>query len=79
MLDYLFKFPHHQDFRKKNITAFGSTYIREQEFSVVNYRNNKYCSWLANEHLRAVLQIPSSSSKAGVNKLAYDIHTQKSL
>jgi hypothetical protein len=41
--------------KKKKITAFGSTYICEQVFSVINYQKNKYYSRLTNEHLHAML------------------------
>jgi hypothetical protein len=35
--------------------AFANTYICKQEFLVINFK--KYCSWLTNEHLHAMLQI----------------------
>jgi hypothetical protein len=60
------------------ITAFGSIYICEEAFSVMNYRQNKYCSWLTNEHLYAMLRISSSSFEADIHKLAGDIQPQKS-
>jgi hypothetical protein len=58
--------------------AFGSTYICEQAFSVMNYRKNKYCFRLTNEHLHAILRISYSSFEADINKLASDIQPQKS-
>jgi hypothetical protein len=72
-----FKFPHHQDFRKKMITSFVSTYICEQAFSVMNYRKNKYCSRLTNELLHAMLRISSFSFETDIHKLAGDIQPQK--
>jgi hypothetical protein len=66
LLTSSFKFPHHQEFRKKEIyiKAFGIIYNCEQAFSVMNYRKNKYCSRLTNEHLHAMLRISSSSFEA---------------
>jgi hypothetical protein len=75
---HYFKSPHHQDFRKKMIRAFVSTYICEQAFSIMNYRKNKYCSRLTNEHLYALLRISSYSFEADIHKLAGDIQPQKS-
>lgn len=34
------------------ITAFGSTYLREQTFSIAKYQKNKYCSRLSNKHFK---------------------------
>jgi hypothetical protein len=44
-------------FAQQLITIFGSTYLCEQTFSILNYRKNKYCSRLTNEHLSAILRI----------------------
>jgi len=44
-------------FAQQFITAFGSTYLCEQTFSIVNYRKNKYASRLTDDHLRAILLI----------------------
>jgi hypothetical protein len=74
----ILNFPAIKTFAKKMITAFDSTYIREQAFSVMNYGKNKYCSRLANEHLYAMLRISSSSFEADIHKLAGDIQPQKS-
>jgi hypothetical protein len=41
--------------KKKMIMAFGSNYIYEQAFSVMNYQKNEYCSQLTNKHLHAML------------------------
>jgi hypothetical protein len=74
-----FKFLHHQDFRKKKmIMAFGSTYICEQAFSVLNYWKNKYCSRLTNEHLHPKLRFSSSSFEGDIHKLTGNIQPQKS-
>jgi hypothetical protein len=65
-------------FAKKKLRAFGSTYICEKAFSVINYPKNKYFSRLTNEHLRALLRISSYSFEADIHKLAGDIQPQKS-
>ncbi|XP_060874765.1 general transcription factor II-I repeat domain-containing protein 2-like [Metopolophium dirhodum] len=62
-----------KSFAKKMITAFGSTYICEQTFSILKFRKNKYCSRrsrLSDEHLNAVLRISTSNLKADINELA---------
>jgi hypothetical protein len=60
------------------ITAFGSTYVCEQAFLVMNYRSNKYCFQITNKYMQAMLRISSSSFKADIHKLAGDIQLQKS-
>ncbi|XP_060875738.1 general transcription factor II-I repeat domain-containing protein 2-like [Metopolophium dirhodum] len=67
-----------KSFPKKMITAFGSTYICEQTFSILKFRKNKYCSRLSDEHLNAVLRISTSNLKADINELAGKIQPQKS-
>ncbi|XP_050066642.1 general transcription factor II-I repeat domain-containing protein 2A-like [Aphis gossypii] len=67
-----------KSFAKKMITAFGSTYICEQTFSILKFRKNKYCSRLSDEHLNAVLRISTSNLKADINELAGKIQPQKS-
>jgi hypothetical protein len=44
----------------------------------MNYRKNKYCSQLTNEHLQAMLRISSSNLEADIHKLAGDTRPQKS-
>lgn len=48
------------------ITIFGSTYLCEQTFSIVNYRKNKYASCLTDEHLRATLRIATTNMTANI-------------
>jgi hypothetical protein len=66
-----------KSFAKKMITAFGSTNICEQTFSILKIRKNKYCSRLSVEHLNAVLRISKSNIKADINELAGNIQFQK--
>lgn len=60
------------------ITDFGSTYVREQTFSMVQYRKNNYCLRLSDGHLNAVLRISTSEVKADGNESAGKIQRQKS-
>jgi len=59
-------------------TAFGSTYICDQTFSILKFRKNKYCSRLSDEHVDAVLRISTSNMKADINELAGKIQPRKS-
>ena len=45
---------------------FGSTYLCEQTFSILNYRKNKYVSRLTDEHLRAILRIATTNMEANI-------------
>jgi hypothetical protein len=74
----ILNFPTIKTFAKKVITAFSSSYICEQAFSIMNYRKNEYCSHLTNKHLHALLRISSYSFEADIHKLAGDIQPQKS-
>lgn len=67
-----------RSFSKKMITAFGSTYICEQTFSILKLRKNKYCSRFSDEHCNGVLRISTSNIKADINELAGKIQPQKS-
>jgi len=61
-------------FAKRMITAFGSTYLCEQTFSIAKYlKKNKYCSRLSKINLNAVLRIPTSNMKADINEIAEKI------
>lgn len=65
-------------FSQQLITIFGSTYLCEQTFSILNYRKNKYCSRLTDEHLSAILRISTTSMKANISQIASEIQPQKS-
>ncbi|CAH1173813.1 unnamed protein product [Phaedon cochleariae] len=60
------------------ITFFGSTYLCEQTFSILNYRKNKYASRLTDEHLRAILRIATTNLKANIQQIATQIQPQTS-
>lgn len=65
-------------FAQQFITIFGSTYICEQTFSIVNYRKNKYASRLTDEHLRAILRIATTNMTANIQEIASQIQPQTS-
>lgn len=65
-------------FAQQIITMFGSTYLCEQTFSILNYRKNKNCSRLTDEHLDAILRVSTTKMKADVKKLASQMQPQKS-
>lgn len=67
-----------KNFAQQIITMFGSTYICEQTFSILNYRKNKYCSRLSNLHLDAILRISTSKMQADIKKLTNQMQPQKS-
>ncbi|XP_045538423.1 general transcription factor II-I repeat domain-containing protein 2A-like [Papilio machaon] len=65
-------------FAQKFITIFGSTYLCEQTFSILNHRKNKHASRLTDEHLKAILRISTTNMKADVQKIATQIQPQTS-
>lgn len=65
-------------FAQQIITMFGSTYLCEQTFSILNYRKNKNCSRLTDEHLDAILRVSTTKMIADVKKLASQMQPQKS-
>ncbi|CAH1634822.1 unnamed protein product [Spodoptera littoralis] len=65
-------------FAKQFITIFGSTYLCEQTFSIVNYRKNKYASRLTDEHLRAILRIATTNMTANIQEIASQMQPQTS-
>ncbi|CAH2108321.1 unnamed protein product [Euphydryas editha] len=65
-------------FAQQLITVFGSTYLCEQTFSILNYRKNKYASRLTDEHLKAILRISTTNLKTDIQKIASQIQPQTS-
>lgn len=65
-------------FAQQIITMFGSTYLCEQTFSILNYRKNNNCSRLTDEHLDAILRVSTTKMKADIKKLASQMQPQKS-
>jgi hypothetical protein len=65
-------------FAKKIIIAFCYTYICEQTFLILKFWKNKYCWLSGDEHLNAILRIPTTNMKVDINKLGEKIQPQKS-
>lgn len=59
------------------LSVFGSTYICEQTFSLMNYRKSKYALRLTDGHMNTVLRI-STKIKPTINNLVDAIQSQKS-
>lgn len=73
-----FNFKELKKFAQQMITMFGSTYLCEQTFSILNYRKNRYCSRLTDEHLEAILRVSTSKMEADIKKLSSQVQPQKS-
>lgn len=57
------RFPEIQTFAQKMLSLFGSTYLCEQTFSVMNLNNNRMRSRLSDSHLHDILRISTTSLK----------------
>jgi hypothetical protein len=64
-------------FAKKKIIEFGSIYICEQAFLVMDYKKNKYCSRLTNEHLQYYVTNFIFQFQSRYPQLVGDIQPQK--
>lgn len=54
------QFPNLHRHAQRMLVSFGSTYVCEQTFSVMNYNKSRYKSWLTDKHLSSVLRIANS-------------------
>lgn len=59
-------------------TMFGSTYICEQTFSIMNINKSKLRSRLTDKNLEAILKISTSSIEPNIPKLVSQIQSQPS-
>lgn len=57
---------------------FGSTYICEQTFSVMNLNKSKLRSKLTDKHLESVLRISTTNINPNIPKLVSKIQSQPS-
>ena len=60
------------------LTMFGSTYISEQTFSILNFRKTKHCSGLSDSYLVAILLASTTKMQGGIEKLASEMQSLKS-
>lgn len=56
------KFPNIQKMAQRMLVLFGSTYVCEQTFSVMNYNKAPHRSQSSDEHLRSVLRIANTKT-----------------
>lgn len=64
------KYPKLRTFAQRILSMFGTTYVCEQVFSVMNLNKSKVRSQLTNEHLNAVLKVATAQSlSADVEKI----------
>ncbi|XP_077968860.1 general transcription factor II-I repeat domain-containing protein 2A-like [Styela clava] len=71
-------FPNIRRHAQKMLVLFGSTYICEQTFSVMNFTKSKFRSSLTDEHLSDLLRISTSAIEPdiqGLVKAQQSIHT----
>ena len=57
------RFPEMRTFAKRMLSLFGSTYLCEQTFSVMNLNKNRLRSRLTDAHLRDILRISTTAVK----------------
>ena len=57
------KYPHMRTFAKRMLSLFGSTYICEQTFSVMNLNKTRVRSRLTDPHLLDILRISTTALK----------------
>ena len=57
------RFPEMRTLAKKMLSLFGSTYLCEQTFSVMNLNKSRLRSKLSDSHLRDILRISTSAVK----------------
>ncbi|KAL2092913.1 hypothetical protein ACEWY4_012711 [Coilia grayii] len=56
------QFPNMRKHAQRMLVLFGSTYVCEQTFSVMNYNKSRYRSRLTDKHLSSVLRISTSNT-----------------
>ena len=63
------RFPEMRTFAKKMLSLFGSTYLCEKTFSVMNLNKNRLRSRLSDSHLRDILRISTTALKPDLASL----------
>ncbi|KAK7127116.1 hypothetical protein R3I94_018341 [Phoxinus phoxinus] len=64
------KFPNIRKLAQKMLVLFGSTYVCEQTFSVMNINKTRHRSQLTDDHLRSVLRIATTKLTPNFDALA---------
>ncbi|XP_034547514.1 general transcription factor II-I repeat domain-containing protein 2-like [Notolabrus celidotus] len=64
------QFPNMRRHAQRMLVLFGSTYVCEQTFSVMNYNKSRYRSRLTDKHLSSVLRISTSDMTPDFDDLA---------
>ncbi|KAG1927222.1 EPM2A-interacting protein [Pimephales promelas] len=65
------KFPNMRRHAQRMLVLFGSTYVCEQTFSVMNFNKSRYRSRLTDAHLSSVLRISTSNTTPDFDELVY--------
>ncbi|KAJ7990392.1 hypothetical protein DPEC_G00299830 [Dallia pectoralis] len=63
------RFPEMRSFAKKMLSLFGSTYLCQQTFSVMNFNKNRLRSRMSDSHLRDILRITTTVLKPDLDSL----------
>jgi len=64
------KFSNIRQMAQKMLVLFGSTYVCEQTFSVMNINKTRHRAQLTDEHLSAVLRIAKTKMAPNLDALA---------
>lgn len=65
------RFQEIRTFAKKMLSLFGSTYLCEQTFSVMNFNKNRVRTRLSDAHLRDILRIKTSCIEPDLTHLLH--------
>lgn len=70
-------FPNLHDLALRYCCRFGSTYVCEQIFSIMNFIKNKYRSTLTDSHLKNLILLASSKISPDIDAILKNIQIQK--
>ena len=65
------RFKEIRTFAKKMLSLFGSTYLCEQTFSVMNFNKNRVRTRISDSHLRDIIRIKTSGIEPDLNYLLH--------
>ena len=72
------KYPNLQEFARKTLVLFGSTYVCEAGFSRMKYLKNKYRTRLSDSNLECGLRLMISSEPPNFASLSDEVQDQGS-